>query len=52
MVELLTHTETMQGLTVRDTWESCASEIEVCYDGTVTGTALIDMSTRPALGQR
>jgi hypothetical protein len=44
MVKLLTCTDTLKGLTVRDTWESCSSEIEVCYNGTVTGSALIDLS--------
>jgi hypothetical protein len=45
LVNTLTSTEIMQGLTACNEWESCGSEIEVSYNGeSVVGTALVDFS--------
>jgi hypothetical protein len=49
LVTALTNTETVQGLTVCNEWQSCDSEIEVSYNGeSVVGTALMDMSCAKA----
>jgi hypothetical protein len=49
LVDILTNTATMQGLTASPTWESCCSEIEVSYTGeAVVGAVVVDIKCAKA----